>query len=55
MLGLGCSSENEKSQDYHNLAVEQIKVVDLEGNMKLVYPSRSDLIFEDSNVTIIRE
>lgn len=55
MLGLGCSAESDKSEDYHNLVIEQVKVVDLEGNMKLVYPSRSDLIFEDSNVTIIRE
>ncbi|XP_046611616.1 leucine-rich repeat-containing protein 47-like [Neodiprion virginianus] len=55
MLGLGCSTETDSSEDYHNLLVEQIKVVDVEGNMKLVYPSRSDLIFENSNITIIRE
>ncbi|XP_012266758.2 leucine-rich repeat-containing protein 47-like [Athalia rosae] len=55
MLGLGCSAETEKSENYHNLLVEQIKVVDLEGNMKVVYPSRSDLIYDDNNVTIVRE
>lgn len=34
-----------------NLTVQQVKVVDVDGNLKTVYPSRTDLIF-DENISI---
>ncbi|XP_015592936.1 leucine-rich repeat-containing protein 47 [Cephus cinctus] len=53
--GLGCSPEGDIPEEYHSLCIEQVKVVDREGNMKQVYPSRTDLVFEENNITIIRE
>ncbi|EZA49348.1 hypothetical protein DMN91_001420 [Ooceraea biroi] len=54
--GLTDSSEQKDADKLNNLLVEQVKVVDKEGNLKLVYPSRADL---NSNygysVTILRE
>lgn len=39
-----------------NLTVQQVKNVDVEGNMKFVYPSRADLEFEDNvSIKIVRE
>lgn len=35
----------------HLLTVEPVKVVDPEGKLYVVYPSRVDLLFEDINVT----
>jgi hypothetical protein len=40
---------------YHTLTVQQVRVVDKEGNLKVVYPSRTDLIFEDNSISVIRE
>ncbi|CAK9805563.1 Leucine-rich repeat-containing protein 47 [Anthophora plagiata] len=37
------SDFGDPSSDDHNLVLEQVKVVDMEGNMKLIYPSRTDL------------
>ncbi|XP_076643623.1 leucine-rich repeat-containing protein 47 [Halictus rubicundus] len=54
-LGFGCISEEEDNTNFHNLVVEQIKVVDMDGNMKLLYPSRADLNFTDNLVTVLRE
>lgn len=54
-LGLGCSLEQENSSNFHNLVVEQVKVVDLEGNMKLLYPSRADLNFTSNFINVLRE
>ncbi|KZC10612.1 Leucine-rich repeat-containing protein 47 [Dufourea novaeangliae] len=54
-LGFGCPSEEENTTNYHNLVVEQIKVVDMEGNMKLLYPSRADLNFEGNLINVLRE
>ncbi|XP_028174683.1 leucine-rich repeat-containing protein 47-like isoform X1 [Ostrinia furnacalis] len=44
LLGIGDSQES----GYHTLTVQQVKIVDLEGNLKSVYPSRTDCGFEDS-------
>lgn len=33
-----------------SITVKQVKVVDVEGNLKSVYPSRSDLIFDDIKI-----
>ncbi|XP_076749027.1 leucine-rich repeat-containing protein 47 [Xylocopa sonorina] len=53
-LGFASSSQEETS-NYHNLVVEQVKIVDMEGNMKLLYPSRADLNFEENLITVLRE
>ncbi|XP_053982517.1 leucine-rich repeat-containing protein 47-like [Hylaeus volcanicus] len=55
ILGFGCPTEQETVSNYHNLLVEQVKVVDMDGNMKLLYPSRADLNFEDKLITVLRE
>ncbi|XP_014483262.1 PREDICTED: leucine-rich repeat-containing protein 47-like [Dinoponera quadriceps] len=47
-------SEQEDTK-YNNLIVEQIKVVDTEGNLKLVYPSRVDLNLDEHSITVLRE
>ncbi|XP_060788229.1 leucine-rich repeat-containing protein 47 [Neoarius graeffei] len=36
------------------LSVVQVKVVDMEGNLKVLYPSKTDLISDVSHLTIIR-
>ncbi|XP_031838607.1 leucine-rich repeat-containing protein 47 [Nomia melanderi] len=54
-LGFGCSLEQESTTNYHTLVVEQIKVVDMDGNMILVYPSRADLNFEDNLISVLRD
>ncbi|KAF3430535.1 hypothetical protein E2986_03961 [Frieseomelitta varia] len=54
-LGLGCLSEQENASTYNKLVVEQVKVVDMEGNMKLLYPSRVDLNFAENFITVLRE
>lgn len=61
MLLLGISSSESPSEGttlqsaYHTLTVQQVRVVDKEGNLKVVYPSRNDLIFEDNSISVIRE
>lgn len=40
----------------HRLIVQQIKIVDEEGNLKNVYPSKTDLQFDESaNIHVERE
>lgn len=36
------------------LTVVQVKVVDVDGNLKVVYPSKTDLMSDTSNLTVIR-
>lgn len=40
---------------YYNLQIEQVKVVDIDGNLKLVYPSRADLNFKEDNIIALRD
>lgn len=51
-LGIG-----EKADDgVHNcLTVQKVKIVDIDGNLKAVYPSRADLNFEKSQILVVRE
>lgn len=37
-----------------SLVVEQVRVVDLEGSLKVVYPSKADLITLPPHVTVVR-
>jgi hypothetical protein len=57
MSGLTNSKEQEDTDNlsHNNLIVEQVKVVDNEGNLKLIYPSRADLNIDEQSVTILRE
>jgi len=59
LLGINCSespSEGTTLQsEYHTLTVQQVRIVDKEGNLKVVYPSRTDLCFEDKSISVIRE
>lgn len=60
-LLLGISSSEPPSDGttlqsaHHTLTVQQVRVVDKEGNLKVVYPSRTDLNFEDNTISVIRE
>lgn len=36
------------------LVVEQVRVVDLEGSLKVVYPSKADLVTLPPSVTVVR-
>lgn len=36
------------------LVVEQVRVVDEEGHLKVVYPSKTDLDFAAAHVTVLR-
>lgn len=41
---------------FGNLTVQQVKNVDVDGNLKSVYPSRTDLVFDDnSGIVVVRE
>lgn len=55
ILGFTDTSEQEDTKKYNNLIVEQVKVVDVEGNLKLIYPSRADLDLDKNTVTVLRE
>lgn len=46
-----CPAEEPAS---HELTILQVKVVDVDGNLKVVYPSKTDLSSEISNLTVIR-
>jgi hypothetical protein len=39
---------------HHTLTVQQVRVVDKQGNLKVVYPCRTDLNFEDNTISVIR-
>lgn len=46
------------SQTVHHentpLIVEQVRVVDIDGNLKVLYPSKTDLTMASSLLTVIR-
>ncbi len=43
-----------EDQTSPELTVQQVKVVDVDGNLKVVYPSKTDLMSDVSNLTVIR-
>ncbi|XP_059490080.1 leucine-rich repeat-containing protein 47-like [Neocloeon triangulifer] len=52
-LGIG---DFEDAPGFHSLKVQQVQVVNAEGTLKVVYPSRADLQVEESQkIVIIRE
>lgn len=50
MLGIGADSQD----GFHALTVQQVKIVDPDGNLKSVYPSRTDCVYDDTNIKVIR-
>ncbi|XP_034948886.1 LOW QUALITY PROTEIN: leucine-rich repeat-containing protein 47-like [Chelonus insularis] len=54
--GLCTSAQNvDEKVEYHTLEIQQVKVVDAEGNLKYVYPSRADLNFNDDKIVVLRD
>ncbi|GBP89731.1 Leucine-rich repeat-containing protein 47 [Eumeta japonica] len=56
LLLLGVGDEiGSSNTSYHTLTIQQVKVVDPEGNLKNVYPSRTDCVYEGiPNIKAIR-
>ncbi|XP_020831095.1 leucine-rich repeat-containing protein 47 [Phascolarctos cinereus] len=48
------SNQNAEKDSSSPLIVEQVRVVDMEGNLKVLYPSKTDLDITASHITIIR-
>lgn len=53
ILMLGIADIDISDEHFHNMVIHQVKVVDPEGNLRNVYPSRTDLIFEDDNTIVV--
>lgn len=54
--GLTDSAESKDTDNKcNNMIVQQVKVVDIQGNLKLVYPSRADLNLSEQLVVVSRE
>ncbi|GLV37019.1 Phenylalanyl-tRNA synthetase beta-subunit [Carabus blaptoides fortunei] len=51
LLGVGRTAEDTT---HHSLTIQRVKILDPEGNMKAVYPSRADLCLEPS-IRVIRD
>lgn len=47
----GAADEN----DVYSLTVEQVRIEEVDGNLISVYPSRSDLVLDDSTISVIRD
>lgn len=43
-----------KASSSRTLNVEQVKIVDEDGNLKVVYPSKTDLVFSDKRIAVKR-
>ncbi|XP_044260423.1 leucine-rich repeat-containing protein 47-like [Tribolium madens] len=39
----------------HDLEVTQVKSTDVEGNLRVVYPSKTDLVFEGNEIRVVRD
>ncbi|XP_036601176.1 leucine-rich repeat-containing protein 47 [Trichosurus vulpecula] len=48
------SNQNAEKDGSSPLIVEQVRVVDMEGSLKVLYPSKTDLDITASHITIIR-
>lgn len=59
LLGIGddpakAEAEAKAQGACHSLTIQQVRVVDLEGNLKTVYPSRTDCVYEGANIKVLR-
>ncbi|XP_049840577.1 leucine-rich repeat-containing protein 47-like [Schistocerca gregaria] len=58
-LGVSCTADQATDPEkvngrmYQSLTVEQVKIVDIEGSLKSVYPARNDLMFEGSQQIVV--
>nr|XP_022902944.1 leucine-rich repeat-containing protein 47-like [Onthophagus taurus] len=50
-----CIKEFVQFFELNSLTIEQVKIVDVEGNLKSVYPSRTDLKFSESFIEVVRD
>lgn len=59
LAGFGVMENTDASEEttiLNVLNVQQIKITDLDGNLRTVYPSKTDLHFEESsNISVDRE
>ncbi|XP_072282010.1 leucine-rich repeat-containing protein 47 [Pyxicephalus adspersus] len=46
--------QNAEIADSHQLVLEQVRVADMEGNLKVLYPSKTDLNLNSSSFVIVR-
>lgn len=51
MANFGASS----TEEHRSLIVQQVKITDPEGNLRSVYPSKTDLQFEGQAISVQRE
>lgn len=56
IAGLGTSQNSSSDTTLNSLDIRQVKVTDFEGNLRRVYPAKSDLVFgENENFIVERE
>lgn len=56
MLQLGASQNASSDTTIATLDIRQVKITDAEGNLRRVYPAKSDLIInETDNIAVDRE
>lgn len=54
--GLGTSQNASSDSTINTLDVRQVKVTDAEGNLRRVYPAKTDLVVSDTeNIAVDRE
>lgn len=54
--GIGASQNDTSDSVINTLYVRQVKIADVEGNLRRVYPAKADLIFEDiDRIAVERE
>lgn len=49
----GTQQQSANTETSSELIVQQVRTVDQDGNLKVVYPSKTDLAMDISNLTVI--
>lgn len=49
----GAQQQSANTETSSELIVQQVRTVDQDGNLKVVYPSKTDLAMDISNLTVI--
>ncbi|XP_071448041.1 leucine-rich repeat-containing protein 47-like [Hetaerina americana] len=55
LLGIGDVASGDDVPQGHTLTVEQVKIVNSEGQLKSVFPSRADLNYDGKSLIVLRE
>lgn len=56
LAGLGVSQNDASDTTGKTLDIRQVKVTDADGNLRRVYPAKTDLIFDESDsIAVERE